>query len=240
MTEVNWQYACVMVLAMIVGITISRWTQQPLGLSVTERIGIALGAFCGAMIGAKLPFALANWQAFLEGGLWYASGKTIVLGLVGGYLGVEVAKWSLDIHVKTGDSFVVPVAAAISVGRLGCFVGGCCYGTPTSLPWGVAFADGIARHPTQLYEAMFHATAAVVLYVMWRRKMFPGQLIKLYILAYLVYRFATEWIRPEPHMWFGLTGYQWAAAVCIPVFVWLWIRDAKAMAPTRWEATSSM
>lgn len=240
MIEVNWQYAGVMLLAMIVGITISRWTQQPLGLSVTERIGIALGAFCGAMIGAKLPFALANWQDFLEGGLWYASGKTIVLGLVGGYLGVEVTKWSLDIHVKTGDSFVVPVAAAIAVGRLGCFVGGCYYGTPTSLPWGIAFADGIARHPTQLYEAMFHATAAIVLYVMWRRKMFPGQLIKLYILAYLVYRFATEWIRPEPDMWFGLTGYQWAAAVCIPVFVWLWIRDAKAMAPAHWEATSSM
>lgn len=240
MSEVNWQYAGVMLLAIIVGITISRWTQQPLGLTVTKRLGIALGAFCGAMLGAKLPFALANWQAFLEGGLWYAAGKTIVLGLVGGYLGVEVAKWALDIHVKTGDSFAVPVAAAIAVGRLGCFVGGCCYGTPTSLPWGVAFADGIARHPTQLYEAMFHATAAIVLYAMWRRKIFPGQLIKLYILAYLVYRFATEWIRPEPQMWLGLTGYQWAAAVCIPVFVWLWIRDAKAMASSRWEPAASV
>jgi len=240
MTDMNWQYAALMVLAMAVGIVLSRWTQQSLGLTVHERFGIAIGAFCGAMLGAKLPFALANWQAFVDGGLHYAAGKTIVLGLVGGYLGVEVAKWSLDIHVKTGDSFAIPVAAAIAIGRLGCFVGGCCYGTPTTLPWGIVFADGVRRHPTQLYESLFHATAAIVLYMLWRRKLFECQLIKGYILTYLVYRFATEWIRPEPAMWFGLTGYQWAAAACVPLFVWLWLRDAKTLACDRWKTSATV
>jgi len=50
----------------------------------------------------------------------------------------------------------------------------------------------------------------------------------LYIITYLVYRFATEFIRPEPTLWLGLTAYQWAAILFVPVFAWLWVRDARA------------
>ncbi|MCC7084088.1 MAG: prolipoprotein diacylglyceryl transferase [Pirellulales bacterium] len=82
------------------------------------------------------------------------------------------------------------------------------------------------RHPTQIYESIFHATVAVVLFVFWRKHIFPGQLIKLYILAYAGYRFLTEMIRPEPQLWAGLTGYQWACLVIAGVFAVLWHRDA--------------
>jgi len=132
----------------------------------------------------------------------------------------------LEIRVKTGDSFAVPVAAAVAVGRLACFSAGCCYGTPTSLPWGYDFGDG-PRHPTQLYEAAFHFCAAIVLDQLQRRGLFRGQLIKLYIIAYLVYRFATEFIRPEERLWFSLTGYQWACLALILVFAAFWFRDRK-------------
>ena len=91
-----------------------------------------------------------------------------------------------------GDSFAVPVAASVAVGRLACFVGCCCYGAPTILPWGVDFGDGLRRHPTQLYEAAFHLSMAVVLVVLARRGLFRIQLIKLYILTYLAYRFLTH------------------------------------------------
>ena len=152
-------------------------------------------------------------------------------GLVGGYFGVELAKWLLGVRIKTGDSFAVPVAAAVGIGRLGCFHAGCCYGTPTTMPWGVVFpnVDGLPRHPTQLYEAAFHLSAAAVLFWLQRHGMFRGQLIKLYILSYLVYRFFTELIRPEARLTGGLTGYQWAALVLAILFVWLWVRDATAM-----------
>jgi prolipoprotein diacylglyceryltransferase len=83
----------------------------------------------------------------------------------------------------------------------------------------------LPRHPAQLYEALFHLSAALVLYTLQRRGLFRGQLIKLYILAYLVYRFATEFIRPEARLWQGLTGYQWGALALMPLFVWLWVRD---------------
>jgi phosphatidylglycerol:prolipoprotein diacylglycerol transferase len=142
---------------------------------------------------------------------------------------VEIAKASLLIRVKTGDSFAVPVAAAVAVGRLGCFSAGCCYGTETSLPWAVNFGDGLRRHPTQLYESAFHLTAALALAWLQRRGILKGQLIKLYIIAYLFYRFATEFIRPEPVLWRGLTGYQWACLALIPVFALLWVQDQRQL-----------
>ena len=86
-----------------------------------------------------------------------------------------------------------------------------------------------AAHPTQLYEAAFHLLAAGILLVLWRRGLLRGQLIKLYIIAYLIYRFFSEFIRPEPEIWLGLTAYQWAAVALIPVFAALWIRDARSI-----------
>ena len=83
------------------------------------------------------------------------------------------------------------------MGRLGCFHAGCCYGSVTSVPWGVDFGDGQLRHPTQLYESFFHLLAAVALYQLYRRQLFRGQHIRLYFLAYFCYRFLTEFIRPE-------------------------------------------
>ena len=221
-----------MAAAVATGIWLSRRMPSPSALTSSERLGIGLGAFCGAMIGAKLPFVVSDWDGFLSGAAWFSDGKTIICGLVGGYVGVEAAKWALGISVKTGDSFAVPVAAAIGVGRLACFVGGCCYGTPTNLPWGVVFpsVDSQPRHPTQLYEAAFHLTMAAILWQLQTRGAFRGQLIKLYILSYLAYRFATEFIRPEAQLWYGLTGYQWACLALAPVFAGLWIRDARQLA----------
>jgi phosphatidylglycerol:prolipoprotein diacylglycerol transferase len=222
-------YPWIMLASLATALALRTRTPQPSGLTGRERAGIALGAFCGAMIGAKLPFALADWHALLDGRAWIENGKTIVFGMVGGYLGVELAKAMLGVRVKTGDGFAVPVAGAVAVGRLGCFAAGCCHGVATTLPWGVDFGDGLRRHPTQLYEMAFHATAAVALATLQRRGALRGQLIKLYIIAYLIYRFATEFLRPEPVLALGLTGYQWACLALVPVFAALWIGDARAL-----------
>src|SRR5437867_4220799 len=103
-------YPALMGLAIATGVVLSRTTQRRLLLAPSERLGIGIGAFCGAMIGAKLPFVLADWQGLLSGGAWFSDGKTIVCGLVGGYFGVEAAKWALEIRVKTGGTFAVPGA----------------------------------------------------------------------------------------------------------------------------------
>ena len=223
-------YAGIMMTAMGAGFLVARWNQRKIGLTHWQRIGIGLGAFIGAMIGAKLPFLFDDWDRFLSGAAWFSDGKTILTGLVGGYLGVEAAKWSLDVRVKTGDSFAVPVAAAIAIGRLGCFHAGCCYGTPTDLPWGVAFpnVDSLTRHPTQLYESVFHAAMVGVMLMLAAHNKFEGQRVKLYIIAYAIYRFASEWLRPEAKIYGGLTGYQLASVMIVGLMAWLWVRDRRS------------
>lgn len=225
-------YSLIILSAIVAGALVARRTQSRLNLSRAQRFQLGAGAFVGAMLGAKLPFVFSDWQGMISGAAWFTDGKTILTGLVGGYLGVELTKWIFDIRVKTGDSFAVPVAVAVGIGRLGCYHAGCCYGTPIDLPWGVVFpaVDSLPRHPTQLYESAFHLTAALVLLMLWSRRVWQGQLIKAYILSYLGYRMVTEWIRPEARWWGGLTGYQWASMVLAVVFALLWVRDARARA----------
>src|SRR4051794_1245841 len=100
-----WTYPALMGLAMATGLMLSRRTQPALGLTARERLGLGLGAFCGGMIGAKLPFVLADWDGLISGRAWFDNGKTILFGLVGGYFGVEMAKAALGIRIKTGDTF---------------------------------------------------------------------------------------------------------------------------------------
>jgi len=227
----TWTYPVIMLFAIVVSVLISRYTQKGTHLSRLEKIGIGLGAYCGAMIGAKLPFVFSDWDSLVSGAAWFSNGKTILCGLVGGYGGVEAAKWAMMVKTKTGDGFAVPVAVAVAIGRLGCFDVGCCYGTPTEMPWGVVFPDvgEMPRHPTQLYESAFHFSMALLLCYLQRKGMFRGQLIKLYIIAYAVYRFGTEFIRPEARIWFGMTGYQMACIVIVLVFACLWWQDARIL-----------
>ena len=234
-------YPLIMLASLVAGIALSRPRQKRLGLTDRQRLAIGLGAFCGGMLGSKLPFALSDPHGVFCSQAWLSDGKTILFGLVGGYLGVELAKVLVDVQTKTGDTFAIPLAVAIGIGRWGCFVAGCCHGIPTSLPWGVNFGDGLFRHPTQLYETAFHLTAAVILWLLERRKLFPTQRLKLYFLAYCVYRILSEFIRPEVPLIAHLTGYQWAAIVLIPVLVWLWHRDQeafKALRPSRGQTTA--
>jgi phosphatidylglycerol:prolipoprotein diacylglycerol transferase len=230
----TWTYPALMAAAVGTGILVSRRTQEPLPLGRWQRLGLGLGVFCGGMLGAKLPFVLADWQGLLTGRAWLESGKTLVFGLVGGYFGVEVAKWAMHVRARTGDRFAAPVAAAIAVGRLACFSAGCCFGTITDLPWGVDFGDGQPRHPTQLYEFAFHLSAALALLGLQRLAIFRGQLVKLYILLYLIYRFFTEFIRPESHLALGLTLYQWACLALVPVFAVLWVRARAPIPAPSW------
>ena len=76
------------------------------------------------MFGAKLPFLIYDISEFYTERtfIWNGNGKTILCGLVGGYFGVELMKWAKDIKIKTGDSFAVPVAVGIAIGRWGCFL----------------------------------------------------------------------------------------------------------------------
>jgi prolipoprotein diacylglyceryltransferase len=147
---------------------------------------------------------------------------------VGAYLGVELAKLALQIDVKTGDTYALPLALALAVGRWGCFFNGCCYGVETTLPWGVEFwvkDRWVTCHPTQIYESLFHFTMALVLLRLLCRDALRYQHLKLYLIAYGLFRFATEFIRPEPAVWLGLTFYQWVGLGLVVAMLIQWPFD---------------
>jgi phosphatidylglycerol:prolipoprotein diacylglycerol transferase len=98
------------------------------------------------------------------------------------------------------------MALGHGIGRIGCFCAGCCYGLPTTLPWGVKFPflggrdHPYARvfvHPTQIYEAVLDLANFVVLLFLWRKRKFPGQVFSLYLINYGVIRFFLEYLRND-------------------------------------------
>jgi phosphatidylglycerol:prolipoprotein diacylglycerol transferase len=197
-------------------------------LPFSVRFYLTTAAFVGGTLGAKLPFALS--ADFWTTTAWLGDGKTIMTGLMGAYVAVEITKILLGVKVKTGDTYALPLALAIAVGRWGCFFNGCCYGTVTTLSWGVPFVqqDGSTAmcHPTQVYESLFHLSMAFVLAALIRRGLLVHQRLKFYLIGYAVYRFLTEFIRPEPVWLLGLTYYQWAALILAFGLIIQWIYDA--------------
>ena len=83
----SWLYPLIMLGALAVGAWSLRRNQSQLGLRSSDKVAIGLGAFCGAMIGAKLPFAVSDWEGLRSGAVWFSNGKTIVCGMVGAYFG---------------------------------------------------------------------------------------------------------------------------------------------------------
>jgi phosphatidylglycerol:prolipoprotein diacylglycerol transferase len=220
-------YAVSMALALLVALLARRaLPRDPRGVALPARSrrALALAAFVGGVLGARLPFLLAGQQAFLH------DGKTILAGIAGGYLAVEATKAVLGIRAKTGDTFALPLALACAVGRFGCFFHGCCAGVRTDLPWACDFGDGVLRHPTQLYESLFHLLMAWALYALLRRGALRRQRLKLYVIAYCGFRFAIEFIRTEPRVALGLTAYQMGAVVLALLLALQWRHD-RAVAP---------
>lgn len=232
MTWPRLAYPLFMFLALGVFVLARRCVPRPVGLAALpwwKRFALGAAAFVGGSLGAKLPFALGAAGGWWNAEAWFSDGKTLVAGLLFAYLAVEITKRILEIRGKTGDTFALPLALAMVVGRLGCLFNGCCYGTPTSLPWGVRFSQpngySAVCHPTQLYESLFHLGMAVVLLeLLWRRRL-RGHHLQLYLIAYGVYRFLTEFIRPELRDWLGLTFYQWGALVLIAAMAGQWIAE---------------
>lgn len=189
-------------------------------LDTRMRLSVVAGALLGAGLGAKALHFLTLVPVVHEvGWLPVLAGKSILGAILGGHLGVEVAKKLVHERRRTGDLFVFPLLLGIAVGRVGCFLTGLAdgtYGTPTSLPWGVDFGDGLRRHPTQLYEVGF-ALAFMAVALLVRKRLPQGGLWRLFLGAYCAWRLGIDGLKPYPAL-AGLNAIQWAALLAL---VWL-------------------
>jgi phosphatidylglycerol:prolipoprotein diacylglycerol transferase len=139
-----------------------------------KRWTVIAAAAVGALVGSRVLGLAEQWPTVLAAArsrhipalLFTPGGKTIVGGLLGAWLAVELIKRFSGIEARTGDLFAIPLCIGIAVGRVGCLVAGLAddtFGKPTNLSWAVDFGDGIGRHPVQLYEILFLALLAFLL-----------------------------------------------------------------------------
>lgn len=181
------------------------------GLPREKIYDLSLWMLLASLIGSKVlmlvvepqyrqdPMHLFSLDFLRSGGVFY-----------GGLIGAILAGYFLMRRYrlpwwKTADACAPGIALGNVLGRLGCFAAGCCWGTPTNLPWGVRFTElgheitgvptHVALHPAQLYESL--AMLVVFGSLLWvhKHRRFNGQVILLYVLLYSVIRFANEFVR---------------------------------------------
>lgn len=189
-----------------------------------QMLWIAIGALVSGAIMAKLStaweyVALVPEPSLL--GVLERGGKSILGGLAGAYIGAILTKRIVGYREPTGDLFAPAVALGMAVGRWGCFLTEQ-IGTPTTLPWGISVsrtaaehipncpycASGIKMHPSFIYEIIFHALMFGWLWWLRPRVYVKGELLKIYLICYALFRFAVEFVRGNLVVWAGLTRSQ--------------------------------
>lgn len=215
-----YTYGVLLALAFLAALLVAARLAARDGLPRERVYDLGLWMLVAALLGSKIlmlwtepvyrenPWQLLSLDFLRSGGVFYGG----LLGAVGaGYLLVRYYKLN---WWKTADAFAPGIALGQAIGRQGCFAAGCCWGKPTSLPWGVHFTQAgneitgvptvdasgapLYLHPTQLYESF--ATLAIFIFLLWlhKRKRFSGQVILFYAVLYGLVRFLIEFVRDDP------------------------------------------
>ena len=207
-------YGVFLALAFLCAILIAVRLGERDGLPRERIYDLSLWMLLASLVGSKVlmlftepeyrdnPLQLLSLDFLRSGGVFYG-------GLVGAVLaGYFLMKRYQLPWWKTADACAPGIAIGNFFGRQGCFAAGCCWGKPTSLPWGVQFSElgheitGVPidqhLHPTQLYESF--AMLLVFFFLLWlhKHRRFSGQVILAYALLYSIVRFAIEFVRDDP------------------------------------------
>lgn len=185
-------------------------------------IGVVLGGRLGIVLFYQYDYYMANPAkivAVWEGGMSFH----------GGFLGVVVAaylftrKRGID-PLRFGDLLGCAAPIGLFFGRLANFINSELWGRTTDVPWGVVFPNGgpIARHPSQLYEALLEgAVLFLVLFVLSRNEKIrarPGMLMGVFVAGYGIARIIAEFFRePDAYIGFLAFGTTWGQWLSVPM-----------------------
>jgi prolipoprotein diacylglyceryltransferase len=236
-------YAAFYAAAFLLGATMvfieGRRRQWPVASCIALICACVLGAIAGSKLLMIPPTA---WFELSGGGLPVSSGKTLIGGLLGGAIAVAVTRRLLRFPSSAADAFVWPVLLLVPLGRLGCLLGGCCFGRPAEVLWSVTYASGSAPfltqvaeghiphdavaslpvHPVPGYEIVFFLVLALVIWRTRRLTLSPGNRFYGVALLYGAFRFFEEFLRHTSLLANGLTSVQLGlvpAIVVLTVFV---------------------
>jgi phosphatidylglycerol:prolipoprotein diacylglycerol transferase len=244
-----YTYGVLLAAAYLVGLKLAMVRAKARGLDANRVLDLGIYIIISALVGAKLLLLVTDFRTFKadphelltlarSGGVFYG-------GLI---LAVVVALWyirrvGLPLWT-TCDVFAPGIALGHVVGRFGCFFAGCCYGRPTTKPWGITFTDpfaqsnvgtplGVPLHPTQLYEAGAELLILIILLVTERRgRPFPGRTFWLYMLLYAVSRFIIEFFRgDERGTVFMFSTSQFISLLLAPLAIVMLVYLSRAKTP---------
>ncbi|MFP2995159.1 prolipoprotein diacylglyceryl transferase family protein [Spongiivirga sp. MCCC 1A20706] len=193
-------------------------------ISSNNRLSIILGAAIGALIGSRLIGFFENpiLPNSIEAVIQLLNTKTIMGGLFGGLIGVELTKKMIGETRSSGDLFVLPIIIGIFVGRVGCFLYGInefTYGKETAFFTGMDLGDGLLRHPLALYELIFLVPLFFIFKGMLKHQSREsGLLFQYFMISYFSFRFLIEFIKPNVFFTFGLSSIQWLCIICLTYY----------------------
>ena len=183
----------------------------------TKRIWIIIAAAFGAFFFSRLLGSLEDPIQFINSPapvIYFYANKTIVGGLLGALITVELTKKILNEKSSSGDLFTYHLILAMIIGRVGCFLAGVTeptFGVASSLPWAMDLGDGLLRHPIALYEIAFLIALWISLVQIEKRvALANGVRFKMFMIGYLVFRLFIEWIKPAHFFTIGITTIQLA------------------------------
>ena len=212
-------------LAFFVGIKVyyflKKRTADP--ISDINRLIIMIGAMIGALIGSRVIALLENPSQITDQTfLTIYQNKTVAGGFLGGLFGVEIIKKIIGVKIASGDLYVIPIIAALFIGRIGCFSMGIAeptYGNETTFFTGMDLGDGLLRHPIALYEMLFMILLFIFFQKIKNKTLINGDRFKLFMVLYFLFRFLVEFLKPYEPLFLNLSSIQWSA---IFIFGYYW------------------
>ncbi len=231
-------FGAMVALGAIAGILLLRHEMVRSGLDGGKGIDAALVGVLGGLAGAKLLYVIEHWAEPLSDTLLSRGGMSWFGGLTGGVLaGLAMVAYSRLPLMAVLSAATPALALGQAIGRIGCFLVGDDYGRATSLPWGIAFPQGLppttARvHPTQLYEFVLLSVIAVILVRLRRRGTPDRTVVAWYLVLAGGMRFLIETVRVNQVVFAGLTTAQLFSVALVVLGLWLVVKKP-AEAPAR-------
>jgi prolipoprotein diacylglyceryltransferase len=234
-------HAVLELLAFFIGFRYFLWLRRKKGdhIKSPNRVWIIIGAIFGAFIGSRLIGGLEDPTQISKTDnvfLYFYQNKTVLGGFLGGLFGVELVKKMIGEKEASGDLFVLPIIIALIIGRVGCFSMGIyeeTYGVATNLPWGMDLGGGVIRHPVAIYEIIFLILTGFSFIVITRRyQLRNGALFKMFMIAYISFRFLLDFIKPHFTFNIGLSTIQVTCLLGLFYYFPFIVRPSKLIQPT--------
>jgi len=232
--EVRW-YGIMVVLAIVAVIAISLLEARRVGLAEDHIYNMGLWAIISGILVSRLFHVIDKWDYYMSNPaqILRFEGLTVYGAVLGALLAVLIYCWIKKLSFwQAGDVIAPGAIVGQAIGRIGCFMNGCCYGLPTSLPWGVTYTnpasycdfDGTVQ-PTQIYHIIWNMIAFGILWSLRRRLKPQGSLFLLYLALYAAGDLCIRFVRAGEPFLFGMQQAQLIGIVILLVTVpWLIFR----------------